>query len=406
MAKYNFDEKIVRKGTWCTKWDSLKERFGCDSLISMWIADMDFNTPKFFTDALVKRISDGVLGYGCRPKEWYDSISNWLSAQYGWKVKTSQIGFVSGIVLGLSHALRCFTKKGDRVLITPPVYFPFKNQILAAGCKVVNSKLQLNKKTVKGEEKFTLDIDWDDFEKKIATCKVFILCNPHNPGGRVWKLQELKKIAALANKYKVMVISDEIHCDLSFKKHIPFAKVDKKAAQNCITFRAPSKTFNCAGLCASEWIIENPKMFDKFQTYLRAGAFDEGHCLAFYPSSILYSDKGREWIKQVNTYIADNIKFVEDYLKKNFTVTSNGKTRQLVSMIEPEASFLIFLNFRELKLKQSDLVDLVVGKAHLALNDGETFGPGGEGFMRLNVGCPRDVLKKALSQLKSAVFSI
>ena len=405
MIKYNFDEIISRKGTWCTKWDMLKEKFGCCNLISMWIADMDFRTPQFFTDALCKKISKGVLGYGCRPKEWYDSVTSWFKEEYQWNIKAEQIGFVPGIVVGLCHALRCFTKKGDNVLIMPPVYFPFKNQIIAAGCKVVNSKLKLVEKKTGNKVTETLDIDWKDFESKIAKCKAFILCNPHNPGGRVWSKEELKKMAQLALKYKVLVLSDEIHCDLSFHKHIPFAKVDARQAQNTITFHAPSKTFNCAGLAASEWVAENKKIHEKFQNYLKAGEFDNGHCLAYYPATILYSDKGRVWLRQAKDYIKENIKFVDEYLRENFAIEKNGKKVQLVGMIVPEASFLIYLNFRNLKLSQQKLVELIINKAHLALNDGAMFGPGGEGFMRLNVGCSRAVLQKALKQLKVAVFA-
>ncbi len=392
---YNFDKIINRKGTCCTKWDSLEERFTRKDLISMWIADMDFKTPDFFTKALVNRIGDGVLGYGCRPNEWYESVIKWFNKRYSWKIKKENIGFVPGIVLGLCHALRCFTKPGDKVLIMPPVYFPFKNQILAAGCKVVNNKLLLvEKKTKKGiVERF--EVDWTDFENKIKGCKMFILCNPHNPGGRVWSREELKKMADICLKNKVMVLSDEIHCDLYSKKHIPFATVNSKQALNTITFHAPSKTFNCAGMCASEWITTSKAIKDKFQSYLSAGDFDNAHCLAYYPAMLLYSDKGEEWLSQALSYIDGNIEFVTKFLRENFTI--DGK--QMVSMILPEASFLVFLNFRNLKMSQKKLVDFIINDSKLALNDGSTFGPGGEGFMRLNVGCPRAVLEKALKQL-------
>ncbi len=410
-------------GTSCIKWDMTQKIWGKKNLLPMWIADMDFATPKFFTDALVKRVDGGVLGYGCRPQKWYDAIKAWFKHRYNWEITDDQIGFVPGIVVGIAHALRCFTKPGDKVLIFPPVYFPFANQIAYAGCKEVDCPLVL-KEGKNGED---FEIDFSLLEKRIKGCKAMILCNPHNPGGRVWTKAELQKIARICLDNKVFVISDEIHCDLSFKGHIPFATVNAKQAQNTITFHAPSKTFNCAGVGASEWVAVNREMHDKFAAYLRGGEFDGGHYDSFMPSSIFYSPKGEEWLSQALDYIKGNIDYVEQFLKDNFTVDtiefSGKKLRmssedkegnaeeyaeakisrsQLIRMIRPQASFLIFLDFRRLGLSQKELVDFVVDKAHLALNDGAMFGVGGEGFMRLNVGCPRKTIERAMTQLKAA----
>lgn len=423
MAKYNFDKELNRIGTSCIKWDMTPKIWGKKNLLPMWIADMDFATPKFFTDALVKRVDGGVLGYGCRPQKWYDAIRGWFKNRYGWEITDDQIGFVPGIVVGIAHALRCFTKPGDKVLIFPPVYFPFANQIAYAGCKEVDCPLVL-KEGKNGED---FEIDFNLLEKKIKGCKAMILCNPHNPGGRVWTRAELQKIAKICLENKVFVISDEIHCDLSFLPHIPFATVNAKQALNTITFHAPSKTFNCAGVGASEWVAENKEIHDKFAAYLKGGEFDGGHYDSFMPSSIFYSKKGEEWLAQAMDYIKGNIDYVEKFLKDNFTVDtlefsgkkvrmssqdSKGKAEeyaeakvgrlQLVRMIRPQASFLIFLDFRRLGLTQQELVDFVVDKAHLALNDGAMFGQGGEGFMRLNVGCPRKTMERAMTQLKAA----
>lgn len=423
MAKYNFDKELNRMGTNCIKWDMTQKIWGKKNLLPMWIADMDFATPKFFTDALVKRVDGGVLGYGCRPQKWYDAIKAWFKHRYNWEITDDQIGFVPGIVVGIAHALRCFTKPGDKVLIFPPVYFPFANQIAYAGCKEVDCPLVL-KEGKNGED---FEIDFSLLEKRIKGCKAMILCNPHNPGGRVWTKAELQKIARICLDNKVFVISDEIHCDLSFKGHIPFATVNAKQAQNTITFHAPSKTFNCAGVGASEWVAVNREMHDKFAAYLRGGEFDGGHYDSFMPSSIFYSPKGEEWLSQALDYIKANIDYVEQFLKDNFTVDtiefSGKKLRmssedkegnaeeyaeakisrsQLIRMIRPQASFLIFLDFRRLGLSQKELVDFVVDKAHLALNDGAMFGVGGEGFMRLNVGCPRKTIERAMTQLKAA----
>ena len=416
MTKYNFDKVVCRKGTDCIKWDSTPIIWGKKNLLPMWIADMDFPSPKFFADALIKRIDGGVLGYGCRPEKWYDAVINWFKENYNWKLKKENIGFVPGIVVGMAHALRCFTRPNDKVLIFPPVYPPFACQVENACCKLVNCPLEI-KEDAKGE---TFEINWKEFEKKIKGCKAMILCNPHNPGGRVWSRAELKRIAKICLENKVFVISDEIHCDLSFEKHIPFATVDAKQALNTITFHAPSKTFNVAGVGASEWVATGKEVAKKFADYLKAGEFDFGHYDSFLPATLLYTPKGREWLNQAMEYIKGNIDYVEKFLKENFThptLEFTGKKvrasneefaeakvteTQLIKMIRPKASFLIFLDFRPLGLTQKELVDFVTDGAHLALNDGATFGAGGEGFMRLNVGCPRKTLEQAMKQLKTA----
>lgn len=428
MTKYNFDKPVNRKGSCCIKWDKTPLIWGKKNLLPMWIADMDFLTPKFFTDAFAAQTKNSVLGYGMRPAAWGKAVISWFEEKYGWKITEKQIGFVSGIVVGLSHALRCFTKPGDKVLIMPPVYYPFRQQIEAAGCKVVNSQLLVTeKKSAKGYITESFDIDFKDLEKKIKGCKVLILCNPHNPGGRIWSRAELKKIAEICLANNVLVLSDEIHCDLTNKKHVPFATVNAKQAANTITFHAPSKTFNCAGIGASEWIATDEKLWSKFNSYMEAGDFASGHYGAFLPAQYLYSKRGTEWLGQAMAYITDNIKFVEEFLQKNFTVETlelsgrkiksvNAKgldgeqlaeakvgRTQLVTMIKPEASFLVFMDFRRLGLTQEELVSLCVDGARLALNDGAMFGPGGDGFMRLNVGCPRSILEKALNQLKKAI---
>lgn len=419
MKRYNFDEIINRRNSGCLKWDSLEERWHRKDLISMWIADMDFRTPKFLMDALNKRNKHEVLGYACRPEEWYDAVIYWFKERYGWKIKKENIGFVPGIVVGICHALRCFTKPGDKVLIFPPVYYPFKNQIESAHCKTVNCKLIL-----KDEE---MEIDFADFKKKIKGCKAMILCNPHNPGGRVWKRSELEQIAEICAKNKVLVLSDEIHCDLTFPSgkrkegsmrcgHIPFATVNKKAAERTITFHAPSKTFNCAGLGSSEWIATDKKLHDTFEAFLEGGEFCSGNVYTFIPDLVVYTKQGYDWLSQALDYMKGNIDYVSKFLKDNFTVETvkfSGKGKewssrvvtgksQLISMIRPEASFLIFVDFRKLGLSQKELVDFISDDAHLALNDGVTFGPGGEGFMRMNIGCPRSVVEKAMQQIKRA----
>jgi len=257
-------------------------------------------------------------------------------------------------------------------------------------------------------------LDFEDFRKKIKGCKAMILCNPHNPGGRVWTRRELEEIAKICLQNRVLVLSDEIHCDLTFPpfKHIPFATVNAGQALNTITFHAPSKTFNCAGLGSSEWIATNKKLHDAFAKYLDDGEFDGGNVYSFIPDRYVYTPEGYEWLKQVLKYMQGNVNYVEKFLKDNFTVDTVSKAKggrqmyerrmQLITMIKPQASFLIYINFRNLGLTQKQLYSFISDDAHLALNDGAVFGPGGEGFMRINIGCSRSTVEQAMAQLKSA----
>jgi cystathionine beta-lyase len=422
MAKYNFDEIIERRNTDCLKWDAVEERWHKKNLLPMWVADMDFRTPPFLMDALNKRNEHEVLGYARRPEEWYKAIIYWFKKRYGWSIKAENIGFVPGIVVGLCHALRCFTKPGDKVLIMPPVYFPFRLQILAAGCKLVNCNLKLKDVASKNSEVKgntankvqQFELDFEDFRKKIKGCKAMILCNPHNPGGRAWTRRELEEIAKICLQNKVLVLSDEIHCDLTFPpfKHIPFATVNARQALNTITFHAPSKTFNCAGLGSSEWVATNKKLHDAFAKYLDDGEFDGGNVYSFIPDRYVYTPEGYDWLKQALAYMQGNINYVEKFLRDNFTFDAISKVKgvrqmsehktQLITMIKPQASFLIYLNFKNLGLTQKQLCNFIANDAHLALNDGAVFGPGGEGFMRLNIGCPRATVEQAMGQLKRA----
>ena len=385
--KYNFDEVIERRGTDSVKWDGVENVWGRKDLLPMWVADMDFRTPPFVMDALRRRLDHEVLGYTFACEEWYTSICSWLHKRHQWDVTCDMLTFVPGIVRGQAFALQCFTKPGDKVMVMTPVYHPFFLVTERLGREVVYSPLDL----YDGH----YHIDFERFSKDIRGCRLLILCNPHNPGGRVWTVEELRRIADICKESGTMVVSDEIHADLTLPpyKHHPFATVSEAAAQNSLTFMAPSKAFNMPGLGSSYAIAVNEDIRRRFREFMEAGEFCEGHLFAYIGAVAAYTH-GEEWLEQVLGYVQANIDFTENYLKEHVPG---------IGMIRPQASYLVFLDCRALGLPQEKLASLFAEKAHLALNDGTMFGKPGEGFMRLNVGCPRSVLQKALEQLSAAV---
>lgn len=385
--KYNFDEIIDRRGTDSVKWDGVQERWGRNDLTPMWVADMDFRTAPFVIEALKKRLEHEVLGYTFASKEWSDSIVGWLDKRYGWSIDKEDLFFSPGIVRGLAFVLHCFTEKGDKVMVMPPVYHPFFLVSQKNGREVVFSALELK------DGQYT--INFDRFKQDIQGCKVLILSNPHNPGGRVWTKDELASIADICYQNGTLVISDEIHADLTLPpyQHQTFALVSEHAKQNSIVFMSPSKAFNMPGLASSYAVIENAQLRNRFREYMDASEFGEGHLFAYLSVAAAYSH-GTEWLDQVIAYIQGNIDFTERYLQEQIPA---------IRMIRPQASYLVFLDCRLLNLKQNELEQLFVEDARLALNTGTTFGEEGEGFMRLNIACPRATLQKALDQLKEAV---
>lgn len=385
--KYNFDEVIERRGTDSVKWDGVENVWGRKDLLPMWVADMDFRTPPFVMDALRRRLDHEVLGYTFACEEWYTSICSWLHKRHQWDVTRDMLTFVPGIVRGQAFALQCFTKPGDKVMVMTPVYHPFFLVTERLGREVVYSPLDL----YDGH----YHIDFECFSKDIRGCRLLILCNPHNPGGRVWTKEELSQIADICYENGTLVISDEIHADLTLPpyKHPTFALISEKAQMNSLVFMSPSKAFNMPGLASSYAIIENDELRHRFQTYMEASEFSEGHLFAYLSVAAAYSH-GTEWLDQVIAYIQGNIDYTEHYLKEQIPT---------IKMIRPQASYLIFLDCRELGLNREELNRLFVEDAHLALNEGTTFGKEGEGFMRLNIACPRATLEQALKQLTQAV---
>jgi len=389
MTKYySFDTPIDRKGSNCIKYDRIKKDFGTNDILPMWVADMDFATPDFIIDAINKRCEHEVLGYSMIPEGWFNAIHAWLKKKYNWNVTLQETGFVPGIVSGVAFAVQCFTKPGDKILIQIPVYPPFFHVPSKNGREVIVNQLKY--------EEGQLMIDFEDFEAKAASgCKMFILCSPHNPGGRIWTKEELQKMAAICKKHDLIIVSDEIHADLSLPGyvHTPVGTLLSETTEKLITLMAPSKTFNMPGMGSSFFVIQNPDIRAQFQRFLDNAELSNGDIFAFVAAQAAY-EKGEEWLKQLTKYLQENVNYVDYFLKKNIP--------QIKACI-PQASFLIWLDCRELSMSDKELAQFFVTKAKLGLNAGYTFGQGGEGFMRLNIGCTRDTLYQAMNQLKTAV---
>ena len=388
---YNFDEIIDRRGSGCIKYDCLKGNFGRDDLTPLWVADMDFRTPDFIVDALKARMGHEIFGYVGIPDDYFPAIAAWVERLHGWKVAPEDIRYIPGIVKGIALALECLVPKGGKVLIQPPVYYPFRNVPERMGYEVVTNPL----KPVYDAEGFLTDyqMDFEDLERKLdngGDIGAIIISNPHNPCGIAWKAETLKRLAEIAGRYDVPVISDEIHCEmvLGGRTHVPYASVAGKDSR-CITFMAPSKTFNIAGIVSSYAIIGNSGLRERFFSFLDA---TEQDCPAIFPivaTKAAYT-KGWEWRKQMLDYVQGNIDFVDSWFRNNLPQ---------VRVVRPQASFLVWLDCRKTGFSHDELVGWFVDKARLALNDGAMFGAEGSGFMRLNVGCPRSVLEDSLKRL-------
>lgn len=389
---YDFDKIVDRTGSGDLKHEVLAERYGRADLLPLWVADMDFETPEFITDALRRRLEHSLFGYTVEPKDYWPTVQKWIKDHHGWDVKREWLSYIPGIVKGIGMVINVFTKPDEKVIIQPPVYHPFHLTPEGNGREVVYNPLKENSDG-------SYSMDFDNLEKVADDkCKVLILSNPHNPAGIVWDKDTLARLAEFCYDHNILVISDEIHCDMALwgNTHVPFATASDKAAQCSITFGAPSKTFNIAGIVSSYSIIPNDEIRNRFYTWLAANELNEAPM--FSPIATIAAFKnGEQWRKAMLHYVEQNILFMEEYCKTHLPK---------IKPLRPEASFLVWLDCRALGLNHEQLIDLFVNKAHLALNDGEMFGKGGAGFMRVNVGTPRAILTKALEQLTEAVAEI
>ena len=387
---YNFDEVVCRKHTDALKLEALAPRWGRTDLLPMWVADMDFKTPPFIVEVMKKRMECEVFGYTAKPESWYEAIISWQARRHQWTITKEMISFVPGVVPALAMAVQAFTERGEKVMIHQPVYNPFAQVIRNNHRELVNCPLELKD----GQ----YHINFEVFEEKIKGCKLFLFCHPHNPGGRVWTREELQKVAAICAQNNVIIVADEIHADLTLPpyQHIPFATVSEEAAQNSVVFASPSKAFNMAGLATSYAVIANPTLRRRFESYVEGNELAAGNVFAFNTVVAAYN-KGEEWLQQMLNYVQGNVDEVIHYIEKYIPQ---------LKVIVPQASYLVFIDFSALQLSQKEIVALCTDKAHLALNDGAIYGEEGKGYMRINLACPRSVVKQALIQLKEAVRSI
>ena len=389
MKTYDFDKVIDRRGTGAVKTDALGKVYGKDDLIPLWVADMDFETPDFIVSALKDRLEHPVFGYTVLPENYWSIVKKWIDDHHNWKTECEWMTFIPGIVKGIGMAVNALLEKDEKVIIQPPVYHPFRLIPQKNGREVVFNPLR-----ALSDGKY--EMDFDSLESICdEKCRMLILSNPHNPAGIVWPRETLERLAEFCHSRGIIVISDEIHSDMALfgHKHIPFASVSERAAHCSITFGAPSKTFNIAGIVSSYAIVPNPELRERFFKWMEASEMSAPHIFAPIATMAAFS-YGEEWRQEMVKYIEGNIIFIEDFCRKNIPQ---------IRPLRPQASFLVWLDCRGLNLDHNDLNDLFVNKAGLALNDGEMFSPGGEGFMRLNVGTSRRVLEQAMERLHRSV---
>lgn len=392
MKQYDFDRIIDRRGSGAVKTDALRKVFGKEDLTPMWVADMDFETPDFIIDAIKERLEHPVFGYTAEPEDFRAAITEWVAGRHGWIIEKEWLSYIPGIVKGIGMAINALLEKDDKVIIQPPVYHPFRLVPQRNGREVVFNPL---KEMPDG----SYEMDFDNLEAVCdERCRMLILSNPHNPAGIVWPRETLVRLAEFCHRKGIIVISDEIHCDMALfgNRHIPFASVSAEAAACSITFGAPSKTFNIAGIVCSYAIVPDNNLREKFYGWLEANEF--GSAPVFSPIALIAAFRqGESWRRQMVEYIEGNIEYIISFCRERLPQ---------IRPLRPQASFLIWLDCRALGLKHEELTSLFIDGAGLALNDGEMFNPGGEGFMRLNVGTSRRVIEEAMQKLENAVKEI
>jgi cysteine-S-conjugate beta-lyase len=388
---WNFDEPAGREGTNCIKYDLREETFGVKNIIPMWVADMDFNTPDFIVESLKKRLEHEIYGYSFRPPEYFGSIISWIKSRHNWTIEKEWITFCPGIVPALNFCTLAYTQAGESIIVQPPVYFPFFSAAESHGRNLIYNRL------IESEGKWAMD-----FNSLIAginsKTKLIIISNPHNPVGRVWTPEELNVLADICLKNNILIISDEIHCDLVLPGyvHTPVASLSEKIAENTITLIAPSKTFNLAGLSTSSVIIPNPVLRKSFNRVIDNLHVGNGNIFGNTASIAAYSN-GHKWLDALLDYIDSNMEFVKDYCRKMIPE---------IIPVQPEATYMIWLDCRRFGMSGKDLQNFFVTKAGVGMNEGSTFGPGGEGFMRMNLGTTHQVVMRAMEQIEKAVALI
>lgn len=389
---YNFDKHIERTGTDSLKYDVLFNMLGRSDVTPLWVADMDFETPPFVMRAISKRLKQQILGYTMPPGTFYQSIINWMQRRHGVNLKEEEIHFLPGIVPAVHHAICALTDKGDRVLIQPPVYHPFGHII------DINERTRVENPLHVVEGRF--EMDFADLEQKLPGCKMMILCNPHNPGGTVWTPEVLQRVAHLCHKHGVMVLSDEIHSDMTHHayQYTPFVNTCQEARDITITMNAPSKAFNMPGVVVAYCYCLNPTLRRRLYTFLDQADVALGNIFAYGCLEACYTAEGEDWLNQMLDYVQANIQAVSDFLQSHCPK---------IKPMHTEASFLVFLDNSAMPFASSEeLQHFYLDQAGLYLNQGQTFGKEGAKFMRLNVAMPRAELTAALQKLRKAYAEI
>jgi len=387
---YNFDKIINRDHTASVKFDLRKEVFGKEDILPMWVADMDFKTPDFVIEALKKRLEHPILGYSYRPDSYYRSIINWVKRRHQWIIKKEWISFSPGIVPAINMAIMAYTEPGDKIIVQPPVYHPFFSAINNNNRIQVDNPLKL--------QNGRYFIDFKDLKAKLKDAKMILLSNPHNPGGSVWTKEELQTLGELCVENDVLIMADEIHADLVFKpaKYLPMASVSPEIADQTVTFIAPSKTFNMAGLATSSVVTSNNILKEKFDQILDTIHIGMGNIFGTVASEAAYNH-GDEWLDELLEYLSQNMDYVEQFITEYIPE---------IKVIRPEGTYLMWLDCSGLNLNNKDLKDFMIQDAGLGFNDGRMFGTGGEQFMRMNVACPKITIEQALIKLKEALLSL
>lgn len=394
MAERNldFDRVIERRNTRSLKYDFAAERGMSEDILPMWVADMDFKTSSYIEDALAERVREGVFGYSEVKTPYFETVRDWMVRRHGWQPQEEWLVKTPGVVTALAMAVKAYTEPGDAVLIQLPVYYPFAEVIEDNGRRVVSNTLY------RGEDN-RYHMDFADFEQKIVQneVKLFLLCNPHNPVGRVWTAEELTQLGDLCVEHGVTVVSDEIHEDFVFQgKHQVFAGLKKEYEERCIVCTSPSKTFNLATMVLSNIFIPNRDLRKRFRKQLDAAGISQLGVMGLIACETAYS-KGEEWYLAMHAYVRDNIAYVKNYVEQYLPG---------VRMTEHEGTYLVWLDFSGIGLSETELEDLIVNRAKLWLDGGTMFGECGKGFQRINVACPRSILKEAMKRLEGALEEI
>lgn len=387
-----FNELVDRKNTDSIKHDFAVRRGKPEGILSLWVADMDFRTPDCVIDALVEKSRHGIFGYSESSDEYFQVLKSWFFNNYNWEVQPEWLIKTPGVVYAINTAIRALTTKDEAVIIQEPVYYPFRESILKNGRQLVVNEL------VYRDYKYT--INFDDFEKKIIKYKVklFILCNPHNPVGRVWTEEELVQLGDICLKHGVIVVSDEIHADFVYPgyKHLVFSKIKPEYLDSTIICTAPTKTFNLAGLQISNMFISNANIRASVHEEIEKSGYSQLNIMGLTACTAAYKS-GYEWLEGLKVYLNENLTFMRSFIVERIPQ---------VKLIEPEGTYLVWLDFKNLNLDEEALEELIVNKANLWLDKGTMFGCGGAGFQRINIACPRPILTKAMIQLEKAINSL